>query len=449
MSASEFSTRNQLDEAMSAVVGDGRVIDGSRLRSEVIDRLIRTAVFATDAGLRDAARVAIHRAAVATGARPASIHGLYMARGRRQLGNFTVPAINIRGFTYDFARAVFRAMKAVDCGATIFEIARSEIGYTEQRPAEYSAAIMAAAIREGYDAPVFVQGDHFQANAKKYAADPEAEIRAIRELTIEAIHAHFYNIDIDMSTLVDLSQPTVREQQRVNFTRGAELVALIREHEPKGVTVSIGGEIGEVGGKNSTVEEFRAYMDGLLEELTRRKATYAGISKISVQTGTSHGGVPLADGSVADVAIDFGVLYEISKVAMDEYGLAGCVQHGASTLPEEAFDRFPGTGTGEIHLATGFQNMIYDHPAFPADLKAAIYAHLDEACADEKKPNQTPEQFYYKTRKKGFGPFKRELWNLDAAVMGPILSSLEERFRFLMEKLAVAGTSDLIKKYVE
>ena len=89
------------------------------------------------------------------------------------------------------------------------------------------------------------------------------------------------------------------------------------------------------------------------------------ISKVSIQTGTSHGGVPLPDGSMAKVSIDFDTLDRLSTVARDEYGMAGCVQHGASTLPDDAFHHFPEHGTAEIHLATGFQNILYDGGGLP------------------------------------------------------------------------------------
>jgi fructose/tagatose bisphosphate aldolase len=131
----------------------------------------------------------------------------------------------------------------------------------------------------------------------------------------------------------------------------------VREIEPEGVTVSLGGEIGEVGGHNSTVEELRAFMDGYIREA----GDAAGISKISVQTGTSHGGVVLPDGTLADVKVDFDTLQELSRIAREEYGLGGAVQHGASTLPPTAFNKFPEIGTVEIHLATNFQNIIYDN----------------------------------------------------------------------------------------
>src|SRR6185437_16071074 len=176
-------------------------------------------------------------------------------RGRGEVSAFTTPAINVRMMGYHTARAIFRAAVRMDVGAVICEIARSEIGYTEQRPAEYVAVITAAALREGFDHPIFIQGDHVQVNAKKYATDPGAELSAIKALIDEEIHAGFYNIDVDTSTLVDLSQKTLDEQQRVNFERAAELTQYIRQREPKGVTISVGAEIGEVGGKNSDGHE--------------------------------------------------------------------------------------------------------------------------------------------------------------------------------------------------
>src|SRR6476660_10628916 len=126
----------------------------------------------------------------------------------------------------------------------------------------------------------------------------------IRRACRLAIDAGYRNIDIDSSTLVDLSKATRDEQQRDNYLRAAELTALIRSLETDGVTVSVGGEIGEVGKKNSTEDELRAYLAGYRRELDGLSPGAIGISKVSVQTGTSHGGVPLPDGSVAEVKLD-------------------------------------------------------------------------------------------------------------------------------------------------
>jgi len=174
-----------------------------------------------------------------------------------------------------------------------------------------------------------------------------------------------------------------------------------------------------------------------------------GISKISVQTGTAHGGFVAADGKVrTDVKLDLVALEELSTAARKEYGLGGAVQHGASTLPPDAFDAFPKAGACEIHLATDFQNMVYEHPSFPKALKDEMYAWTREHAAEERKPSDTEQQFLYKGRKKAIGPFKKQVWSLDAAARDAIGASLQERFAFLMGKLNIGGTSDAVRRHV-
>lgn len=423
-----------------------RAATPAALRGDAVDRLAFNAVFGGDPTVRGTARWIIRALAAAEGIVPASIHELYMAMGRGETGGFTVPAVNVRGMAYDTARAIVRAARAGGTGAFIFEIARSEIGYTDQRPAEYAAIVMAAALREGHRGPVFIQGDHTQVNAKKFATERDKELSTIRKLIEEEIAAGFYNIDIDTSTLVDLSKPTLEEQQRVNFELAAEFTEFIRRREPAGVTISVGAEIGEVGGKNSDVHELHAFMDGYNAAVGSKGVV--GISKISVQTGTSHGGVVLPDGSIAQVKIDFGALEELSRVAREQYHLSGAVQHGASTLPAEAFDKFPKVGACEIHLATEFQNMLYENPGFPKDLREEIYGWLRTNAAEERKPKDTEEQFIYKTRKKALGPFKERFWTLPADARQAIGQALEKKFAFLFEKLNVVDTADAVKLFV-
>src|SRR5436190_1482325 len=418
--------------------------------SQSIDELVWTAVFGEAAEARGVARWEVRSRAAAAGILPASIHDLYMAMGRGDAGGFTVPAINVRAMSYDTARAVIRAAKSLNAGAFIFEIARSEIGYTEQRPHEYAAVVLGAALREGFTGPLFIQGDHVQTNAKKYnSPDRDKELDGLRALIKEEIAAGFYNIDIDTSTLVDLERATLPEQQDVNVNLAADFTAFIRKHEPDGVTVSVGGEIGEVGGKNSDVHELHAYMNGFNVALKARGANLVGLSKISVQTGTAHGGFINADGTLRmDVKIDLKTLEELSRVARQEYGLGGAVQHGASTLPPEAFDAFPRAGACEIHLATNFQNMVYEHPRFPKALKAEMYAWLQANAAEERKPKDTEEQFSYKARKKAIGPFKQKMWSIEANHRRAIGQSLEERFTFLMKQLKIGQTAGAVATFV-
>ncbi|HEY8989417.1 MAG TPA: hypothetical protein VIM39_10380, partial [Candidatus Limnocylindrales bacterium] len=208
-------------------LGGSAHLDGDRLtiddetafRGEVIRDLAWTAAFGPEGPAVDAARWLIHEAARALGAHSASIHELYMARGRGEVHGFTVPAINIRTQTFDMARTIYETAASNDVGAVILELARSEQTYTFQRPIDYSTAVLAGAIAAGWRGPVFIQGDHYQFNAKKYEADPEGMTEEIARGCRLAIDAGYRNIDIDSSTLVDLSKPTRDEQQHENYLR--------------------------------------------------------------------------------------------------------------------------------------------------------------------------------------------------------------------------------------
>ncbi|MFH0917875.1 MAG: class II fructose-bisphosphate aldolase [Candidatus Omnitrophota bacterium] len=410
-----------------------------------IDKIVMSLIMTDDALLKKKLAKKISDLAYKKGIYPSSIQDYYLARGKEEFSGSTVPAINLRSLTYDLARGLFRVGKKNNSKTFIFEIAKSEMGYTAQPPVEYSAVILAAAIKENYTGPVFIQGDHFQANLKKYQENPDKELEALQAIITEAIAAGFYNIDIDSSTLVDLSKPKISDQQYLNYEVCAKLTQFIRRIEPKGITVSVGGEIGEVGHQNSTAEDLRAFMVGFKQRL--RKGL-VGISKISIQTGTSHGGVVLPDGSIAQVKLDFETLKNLSALARKEFGLGGAVQHGASTLPEEAFHKFAECEAAEVHLATQFQNMIFDSKHFPADLKNRIYDWLKVNAANEAKADETQEQFFYKTRKKALGPFKKEIMSLPQATREAIAGEMEDKFDFLFKQLNAVNNVALVDKYV-
>lgn len=428
--------------ALNKCLRKGKSLKGTSLD---VEQSVKDLVMTDDPVKKKQTAKEIFAMAQEKGIYPASIQNLYVARGKGEFGGFTVPAINLRSMTYDLARSVFRVAKKNDSGTFIFEIARSEIGYTGQSPIEFSSMILAAAIKEDYRGPVFIQGDHFQANAAKFKENPDKETDALKALIADAIGSGFYNIDIDSSTLVDLSKPDLKTQQLLNYEICAKLTQFIRQNELQGKTISVGGEIGEIGHKNSTPEDLQAFMAGLGEKLPRG---LCGISKISVQTGTTHGGVVLPNGKIAQINLDFNTLKTISEIARNKYGLAGAVQHGASTLPPEAFHKFPECETAEVHLATEFQNMIYESKHFPSDLKKRIYEWLKLNVANEAKQGETEEQFLYKTRKKALGPFKKEIMSLLPETREAIALEIEGKFDLLFKQLKAVNNKDLVKKYV-
>ncbi|HEX7548770.1 MAG TPA: aldolase [Candidatus Methylomirabilis sp.] len=424
---------------------DPRLPKGARPSADMLDRWARVAALA-EPDVRQAAIWAIREAAHAAGLIPASIQGLYVARGQGKWPGRTVPAMNLRGWTYQTSRAAFRAARKMGAGLLIFEQALMESIYAAQPPAEYTAAVLAAGMREVHTGPIFLQADHDQINAKQYAAAPAKETERLSAVIREQIAASFFNIDVDASTVVDLSPPSLVEQQRVNAELTARFTRLVRTLEPAGVTISVGAEIGEVGAHNTTPEELRAFMVTYPAALAAAGGG-AGITKVSVNSGTYHGGKVLPDGSLAKVPVAFDTLRDISRVSREEFGLAGAVQHGASTLPMDYFGKFPESGTVEIHLALGFNNLIFDHPRLPQKVKDEIRAYCFTHHANERKPDQTEAQFIYTTRKKAWAGMKERFWNLPADIQEAIMVSLEEMFRDMFVRMNVGQTGELVAQH--
>jgi len=360
-------------EAIGMVVekGSPTLARSKRPSDDMLDRWACTAALG-DNDARQIAIWAIREAALAAGIVPCSVQQLYEARADGKWSGRTVPAMNLRGWSYQTCRAVFRAARAMDSRLFIFEQAVGEAIYAAQPPAEYTAAVLSAAMREGYVGPVFLQADHDQVDARAYSTDPGREIQRLEHIMREQIEAGFFSIDIDASTVVDLSLPTLLEQQRLNAELTAHFTRYVRQIEPANITISLGAEIGEVGHENTTPEELQAFMSTYLDLLSRMPTPFPGVSKISVNSGTYHGGKVLPDGSLAAVNVDYATLRTISDMCRLNFRMAGAVQHGASTLPGDQLARFPETGAVEIHLALGFNNLIFDHPRLPQDVKDEI-----------------------------------------------------------------------------
>jgi len=382
----------------------------------------------------------IRELSLLSGIYPASLHNLYGAMARGELPKqFTLPAINLRGLTFDLALAAFRQAKNRNAGAIIFELARSEKGYTGQNLRQYAASIFAAAIAAGWTGPVFVQGDHFQIKASKFATDPDDEVRVIQDLILEAFDAWIYNIDVDTSTLVDLSQRTLRLQQRANAVWTAHFLNWIRANQPIGVHVSVGGEIGEVGMQNSTTRELIAYMTELELALGRKP----DLSKISIQTGTRHGGIKLPDGSMAPVQLDTRAMRLVGNYARDHHEMI-IVQHGASTSSDKTFPVIRIAGAGECHLATDFMTRLLDNVplGIAGDMKRWLLAngHLP-------KEKQTEAQWWHDVAKQALGAHSQAIWSMPEWNRGQAVLDVERRFELIFEAFDIADTAPLVAQF--
>ena len=202
----------------------------------------------------------------------------------------------------------------------------------------------------------------------------------------------------------------------------------------------VGGEIGHIGEKNSTKEELDAFMKQYTPKLYGK-----GIGKISIQTGTQHGGNVDASGKVQAMPVDMELIKTVGEHARSVYSLSGIVQHGASTLPKEKFSEFPAAHTIEIHLSTGIQNIVFD--SLPESVRNSIYSWLTLNCDKDRKAEWTDEQFFYRTRKKAIAAFKEQLWELSPDEKQPILANISSYLEELFLSLGMKDTKDTVEKY--
>lgn len=465
----KFSSIENIKKSLKGVVEiiserEVEIINEEKLRDGLIDNLVFDATFNPDKEIINLCRQLIRHIAIKQGISLDSVHEFYKKKAKDDR-KVTIPAINVRGMTYNTARAIFEAAREDKVNCLILEIAKTEIDYTGQRPAEYTASILAATVKEGYQGPLFLQGDHFQINANNYKEDPEKEREKIKKLIREAIEAGFYQIDLDMSTLVDWSKTDYDAQQKINYKETALLTAYVRALERElgldklGMVINLGGEIGEIGkgiqGRNSIIEDLRAFMQGYLKELSslskERGYQLEGITKIAVQSGTQHGGIRDEKGNlIKGIKVSFNTLAELGKIAREEYGLAGVVQHGASTLNPCCFVLFTGQPSpkgfeiseellseenskllaenpvAEVHLATAYQDTILDHAVFPRELAERIKKWVLEKYPP--KDGEDKEKAYISNRKNAWGPFKFELWNLPSKIQDALRKTLVKQF---------------------
>lgn len=356
----------------------------------------------------------------------ASIAPFYKQIANGDVAGLSVPAFNIRTLTFDTACSIFKVAKKNKTSAFVIEVASSEMEYTRQTPEEFALCVLGAAIKEKYKGPIFLQGDHF------YLKDTSQEtINNLQNLILQCQKAGFYNFDIDCSALA--------LEDNIKYTN--YFIEFIKKNQPQGIEVAIGGEVSSIGGSASLTTGGDT-KPGQLEEFLKR---VHGLTKVSCQTGTRHGGNVLPSGLIKNINIDFVNIKRLSEVAK-HYGLAGIVQHGASTLQESQFAELVKANVLEVHLSTLFSDIVFDSRYFPKALKEKMYSWVEQNFTEQKKNFDSDRQFIKVFRKKALGIFKKEIWQmLDKNIKG-IRRELEEKFLFFFKIFGVYNTKDLIKK---
>lgn len=359
----------------------------------------------------------------------ASTKELYQKR-KNLGGDLVIPAFNLRGMTFELACGIFQAAKELKTNFFIFEIARSELGYTQQRPYSYAGLVLAAALESDWQRPVYLQADHLQINPERYDNSLIREIHVVKKLLKAFLKAGFLSVDLDCSGLNNLKQEKPELLLKENLGMSLKLLRFLKLLK-RNEKITIGLEVGEIGSRSTTAEELQWFLDNL-----KKKIKPGTVAKIAVQTGTSHGGKVDEKGNLLTMPVDLKRLRELNELSQ-KAGFYGVVQHGASTLPLAILKQLPATGVLEVHLGTAFQNLIFDHPEFPVDFKTKIYSWLDEKFASNRKQDKSKEQFFYETRKQAWGEFRKNFLELPEGFKIKITEVMKEKAGEIFKALKI------------
>lgn len=372
---------------------------------------------------------------------PAPVAPIYSALANKSIAPLTVPAFNVRGLTFDIVRAIFTRANDLNAAGIMFELAPSEASTGYQSHAQYAALVCAAAASADYQGPVLLQGDHFSLESTD--ADEEHEVL---ELSLAAMASGYRQIDLDTAGLA-VDGPDAATRQTPNAAATARLLNALVPYAPAGTI--FGGEVGEIGGANTTPEELATFI-----ELVRSMAGQHSVAfgKVSVQTGTRHGGMSDASGKSLRMPLDVELARQLADVAQS-YGFGGVVQHGASTLQLDQFASLPGCGVVEVHLATNLQDLVFDSPHFPADLRAHMTAAALQAAeggvqAAERGADtsgNTAAQVFRQQRWSMWGPYKAQLLNLDPEVRTKLAGAVADWAGQLMGAFQLAGRAGEVR----
>jgi len=168
----------------------------------LIEYLARTSSISRDKNVQMAAYWVLMKLMKNFNVHLASMHEHYMNKGKTWDGR-TAAAYNLRtGPVFLQARQIFRSMMEDDVGLVVFEEADSELRYTGHDRFQYTAQIVAAAMKQGYEGGINLRLDHLQVKKTEYLKDSVAAVKKAKRKMYDSVLAGKYNPDIDPSTMV-------------------------------------------------------------------------------------------------------------------------------------------------------------------------------------------------------------------------------------------------------
>lgn len=348
-----------------------------------------------------------------------------------------VMAANIR-ITHS-ARGIMMAAKEMNA-AVLFEIARSEVGYTGQPPQMFMDSIIKCAADTGFDQPYAVHGDHITIKENTQEA-----IESAQDLIDAEIAAGFTSYAIDASHNFDADAETTEEQLADNIEITTKLAGLIPEDA--GLEVEV-GEVGradpETGEKMiTTVDETVTFINALHE---------AGIKPdlLAINNGSIHGNIFDKDGNIVE---QVGIDIERTKAIVDAIRPLGVklAQHGITGTPLRLMHLLIGAGIAKGNVGTQWQNVVVANMD-PELLKKMEEWTLESEYAKKmkaKKPEISEKELIAKNIKRSIKVFKDEIDSMDMQYTERIDEATKKSALGFFDAFKAEGTADIVRDYIE
>lgn len=357
----EFRMMSELNDTIKHTLqikrGGVEILNPEVARGVLTDRLIFNAVFHSETQIKATSRWLIKAIGQSLNIFSSSTHGLQNILNPPARKKMKTPVLQTPHLSYDIARAVFQAIQKHHMGPVIFELGESSMESENQSPGEFSATIFAAAIREEYQGPIFIQAHHIQVNTESFQRAPDKEIQKLKNLIIESIATGIYNLWINGFSISHSPQTRQVKTQNPSSQLLAVATDIIRLHEPKNLDISIGGGV-KVSGDSKTFEkDIISFLDEYRENLQKIGENINGISKISFQ--------PFEE-----------IPTEIHLMLMNHYGLNGRVPLNSSNFSKEVLEDFSGIGGMEFPLNMPFHSLFIDHADLPENIRKTLIGSL-------------------------------------------------------------------------
>lgn len=429
-----FIGLRHLCESMHGVIRynqkDGfRLLVPQMLRGELVDRLAITAALGDSEDVKEMARFLIRASAISHNIWCDSVSPIFLGIGQGKYQGFTIPAINLRGITYYLARRVFHSARRQKAGPIVFQLSSSEMDITGQPPSEYVSCILAAALRENYSGPVFLQASRIGTRDQKTDSLDLPDIKP-SALIADAIASGIFNLEFECSDDLD---ETVK------------LISEIRMHQPDGVSIAVGCTIPLPKSRQTAVQELLGFVTGLKTRLQDLKINES-VCKINLVCNSDPMGSDFLDQDQMTGMLDFNRLGALSEILREQLGMAGPVLSSSHEIQADFFDQVATYKISELKMETWIQDLILNHDRFPTGLREEIRAYLETEYTHLRKADWSDQHFYNNLRSRAWKPYKKTLWSLDHRTRLTISNSFEDRIKLLFENLHVGLNKKLVNR---